>query len=120
VRTQTEARDPLFSDYHNYALEFLSDRIIFYFDKKPYAWFMNPDCPEPDVNRVTHALNMYPMYVIFGNGIDHIPGCTLPNNPNGCSDAFNYFNMVPWYLLIPQYGEVPKPQCLPIISITGN
>jgi hypothetical protein len=65
------------NEWHNYALEYLQDRIIFYFDYKPYAWIVNDasyDTPGDIFHSLTLPNSNETMYAIFGNGVDYPPG----------------------------------------------
>ena len=68
-RAMMTSATPLNLGYHNYGLEFLSDRIIFYFDYQPYSWIINGDCQSPSVDQLMHALDIsaHPMTIIFDN-----------------------------------------------------
>lgn len=98
-RAQITTSDPLFLNYHNYAVEYMPDRIIFYLDNKPYSWFLNPNCQAPNSSaEITHAFQSQPMYVVFNNQTDYMPGFAggpadgsnfgipMPNNPPSWGD----------------------------------
>jgi beta-glucanase (GH16 family) len=56
VRAQMTSPVPLFSDYHTYGMELLSDRLIFYFDNNPVSWVLtNPDITQ---QQFLHALDL--------------------------------------------------------------
>lgn len=79
----TNAR-PLFSRFHKYAVEWLPDRIIFYFDDKPF--YENYNQP---------GMVMSPQYVVIDFQIDerHMPYDDTPWPQYMIVDYFKYYEL---------------------------
>lgn len=92
---------PLFDDYHKYAVEWLPDRIIFYFDDHPfYAEYGHP------------KMIMEPQFVVIDQQIDgHIDKPYLnPNTPLPQYMSVDYF----------RYYELNNRHCGQNITILNN
>lgn len=75
---------PLFKDYHKYAVEWLPDRIIFYFDDQPfYAQYNHP------------KMIMEPQYVVIDQQIDgsHSVNPNTPFPQYMQVDYFRYYEL---------------------------
>src|SRR5207248_2399595 len=59
-KSQVTSASPLNTAFHNYAVEFLSDRIIYYFDKNPYPWVF-ADCPSA-IHTVTDIMHSFDLH----------------------------------------------------------
>ena len=95
---QYNHNQPLFKDYHKYAVEWLPDRIIFYFDDQPfYAQYNHP------------KMIMKPQYVVIDQQMDK----TYNVNSN---------TPFPQYMLIDyfRYYELNTSFCEQTLSITSN
>ncbi len=75
---------PLFEDYHKYAVEWLPDRIIFYFDDQPF--YISYDHPKMD---------MQPQFVVIDQQIDG----NTPLRPNTPLPAFMTVDYFRYYQL---------------------
>lgn len=93
--------EPLFEDFHKYAVEWLPDRIIFYFDDQPfYVSYNHP------------KMVMQPQYVVIDQQIDgYLPVPYLnPNTPLPQYMTVKYF----------RYYELKNTDCNQDVSIVNN
>jgi beta-glucanase (GH16 family) len=93
-----ESNEPLFDDYHKYAVEWLPDRIIFYFDDQPFG--ETYDDPK---------IEMEPQYVVIDQQMDE-------NVPVSGSMTFPQYMKVKYF----RYYEINIDSCNYNATILNN
>lgn len=93
------AETPLFSGYHKYAVEWLPDRIIFYFDDIPYAMYFG----HPSL--IMEPLRMVIDLQIDSNVMDFNPSITWPQSMRVQYFRFYQLNMQCFNTTVQTFNE---------------